>query len=305
MPFVVFIMILIIVNKIYVKNYKMIRNFLYKLSNKEQGKEFKRYIDEIYSPSIVSYLYNQQIEVEKDLVSDILNLYARKIIYIKQEDNGRYSINLSEENNNFYKSVILENDRYIIDTIVLKKTDFKYEQWQEKIKKVYREQIMKTEKNEKQRKFEEYTEKNQYFLFLGVPLISFIIASIIAKNISVGLVIGGLLALIIIIISEWINGSLKRDENRDMHLTKNAKEELKKWIGFKRFIEKYTLLEEKEFEQIILYERYIPYAMVLDINDKYKETMVQILNKKEINLILEDIKKYKKINNVFVEYFNS
>lgn len=103
--------------------------------------------------------------------------------------------------------------------------------------------------------------------------------------------------------STFINNILKRDENRDMHLTKHAKEELKDWMRFKKFIESYTLLEERNFEEIELFERYIPYAMALNINDKYKETMIKILNKKEINLILEDFKNYKKINNVWVEYF--
>ena len=62
-----------------------------------------------------------------------------------------------------------------------------------------------------------------------------------------------------------------------------------------------TLLKDKKFEEIILYEQYIPFAMVLDINKRYKKEMAKILDKKEIKLIKDSIKKYKSTNNVFTE----
>lgn len=94
-----------------------------------------------------------------------------------------------------------------------------------------------------------------------------------------------------------------RDENKDMHLTSKAKEELKNWIRFRNFINSYTLLKDKKFEEIAIYEKYIPFAMVLNVNKKYTNEMIKILGKEEINILIEDMKKYKKINNTFVEYY--
>lgn len=94
-----------------------------------------------------------------------------------------------------------------------------------------------------------------------------------------------------------------RDENKDMHLTTKAKEELKKWIRFKNYIKSYTLLKDRKFEEIELYEKYIPFAMVLNVNKKHMTEMVKILGKEEINLLLENLRKYKKINNTFIEYY--
>ena len=177
MPYIVFMVLVIILNIIYVKNYKIIRNFGYRLSIKIGGNELKRDIDKIYSPSVVSYLYNQNTELKKDLISDILNLYARKIIDIKQKSNGEYNIVLDKneyrKENIYYKNNILENDMYIIDTIVLKKCNFKYEEWQEKIKRVYREHILKNVRNERQRNFERYIVQNQLFLFIRNTIISY------------------------------------------------------------------------------------------------------------------------------------
>lgn len=299
-----------IINTIYVSNYKSSRNYRYKLEIENEGNTLNRDIDVIYSPSIVSYLYNQAIEIEKDLTSDILNLYARKIINIsKDKKNNKCILKLNEK---MYKELylsnqLLENDRYIIDTIVLKKFDFKYEEWQDKIKKVYKEHIMQNQNGEGN--LQKLINKHPMFYYVGIPLLLVLLFAILApifdKDIIEGIITGTVLGFFIIMINILIQNVINREENIDMYLTESAKNELKKWIRFKKFIEEYTLLKEKRLEEIILYERYIPYAMVLDVNKKYSEELLKILNKEEIKIIYDSIREYKEINNVFIEYFSN
>lgn len=132
------------------------------------------------------------------------------------------------------------------------------------------------------------------------------LVAILLKNIFKGEIVYYLtMEMVIVVIYIFSKIILKRikntNENKDMHLTKKAKEELKKYIRLEKFIKENTLLKDKKFEEIILYEQYIPFAMVLDINKKYKKEMIKIVDKKEIKLIMDSIKKYKSTNNVFTE----
>ena len=320
MPFLIIIIVtLIILNEIYVRNYKSIRNFIYRLEIKRDENEFCRDINVIYSPSVVSYLYNQRIEIEKDLVADILNLYARKIINIVYDENEKINLLLNEKiyKQKYFANELLENDRYVIDTIVSKRFNFKYEEWKEKIIRVYREKInvkreaVKTKVCDKSSEILNNYHKHQNYstikligLILGLPIIYAIFMILIMKywkkfyylmvNIFVLLVS---IILLYIICYTTVKTIKNRNENKDMHLTKNAKNELKKWLKVEKFIKENTSLKEKKFEEIILYEQYIPISMVLDINKKYKEEMKRILDKKEIQAITESIKEYKRNSN--------
>lgn len=126
------------------------------------------------------------------------------------------------------------------------------------------------------------------------------------KNIFKGEIVYYLtMEMVIVVIYIFSKIILKRikntNENKDMHLTKKAKEELKKYMRLEKFMKENTLLSDKNVEEIVLYEQYIPFAMVLDINKSYKKEMAKILDKKEIKLIKDSIKKYKSTNNVFTE----
>lgn len=178
MPIIILAVAFIIINTIYVKYYKIIRNIKYKLEIKKENKEFNRDIDVEYSPSIVSYLYNQKIELEKDLISDILNLYARKIIDITLNEDKTYEITMDSQKYEdlYWKNKLLENDRYILHTIVQKRFDFKYEEWQTKIKNVYRKYLMnneedKTDKPKKDSNMSYYIKMSVIIFFITIILI--------------------------------------------------------------------------------------------------------------------------------------
>lgn len=292
---------IIIINIIYVKNYKIIRNIKYKLEIRKSGNIFKRDIEVKYSPAIVSYLYNQKIEPEKDIIVDIFNLYARKIIDIKTIEHEIYNLELNEEVflQENEKGNLFENDKYIIDTIIKKNNEFEYNEWLKKVINVYRTKLNPKKKSS----IHEYignllgvSDKAFLISIIFIEIISILIACIVFKDILYSFMIGQMLSFSILISILVVHRITNRDENLDMHLNDKAKEELKKWICFENFIKENSLIKNKKFEEIILYEQYIPFAMVLNINKEYKKEMIRVLNNEEINLIFNSIYDYKEKN---------
>lgn len=84
----------------------------------------------------------------------------------------------------------------------------------------------------------------------------------------------------------WIDYQRFIDEEYDVFLNVKGEEEVKKWLRFKKFIEEYTLIEDRTIEEIQIYEKYIPYSMALNINKEYKE--LELFNRKEIQSLLKD-----------------
>lgn len=183
MPIIILAVAFIIINTIYVKYYKIIRNFKYKLDIKKENVEFNREINVDYSPSIVSYLYNQKIELEKDLISDILNLYARKIIDIRLKEDNTYEIIMDRDKYEdlYWKNKLLENDRYILHTIVQKRFNFKYEEWQTKIKNVYRKHLMNNEED-KTNKHKNDSDMSYYIKMSIIIFFITIILKLLLRN---------------------------------------------------------------------------------------------------------------------------
>ena len=63
-------------------------------------------------------------------------------------------------------------------------------------------------------------------------------------------------------------------------------------------MENYTLLKNRNVEEIVIYERYIPYAIALGVNVTYRNTMFDIFDEEELKSIIED----KSIENLFKRY---
>ena len=51
-------------------------------------------------------------------------------------------------------------------------------------------------------------------------------------------------------------------------ITQKGREEAEKWHGLKRFMESYSLLDEKDIPDIVLWEKYLVYATVFGVADK-------------------------------------
>lgn len=260
-----------------------------------------RDIDNNYSPAIVSYLYNQQIELKKDLVASLLNLETRG--YIKRNFNNQFFI----KNMNY--SELGKDDLYLYNAI--KNNDLQnilgYE-WLECV-------IDEYEKKKFYEKNKLYDTKKQIIDFSKM-LLKQVIANIIIFKIinyiciyvnskneiaATALIMYTMLYLLaanVLFFIMYCKVKISIYKNKIV-LSKSGKEELKKWIKFENFIKKYTLIEEKTAEDMMIYGEFLPYAMVLNLNKDYineAEKIFGIKKSKELEIILE---KEEILNEIF------
>lgn len=264
--------------RIFIAFYKKIRNKKYKYETYKEIDYLNRDISTKYPPSIIGYLYNQQVGY-KSLIADIMDLYARKIINI-EKDNERYAIKRNLLDNSKIKN---RAERYILDTLIEKEDDrkFSFQEWQKIVLDEYKQL--------------DFTNNDKELNFIKIAIIAIICSSlggIIEWTIvnSFGFVfIGCLIGLLVatMIISVWIQIS-QNSKSEDIFLNKKGKKELEKWIKLKNFLDNYTLIKERKIEEIELYESYIPYSVVLDSNANYKDTKFDFFDKDELKTILEN-----------------
>ena len=79
-------------------------------------------------------------------------------------------------------------------------------------------------------------------------------------------------------------------DHTQLLLNSKGKEEFKKWMKFKKFMSEYTLIEDKNVEDVILYEKYIPYSVVLGINNNYEGTIFSVFDENVLDNVLKEIR---------------
>ena len=110
-----------------------------------------------------------------------------------------------------------------------------------------------------------------------------------------------MLILVAMIVKIIDNQILPRFKLFFRRFKKEEQDEIKKWIKFKRFIKDYTLIDERKLDEVILYEKYIPYAMVLNINKEYKNQEIKYFIEYYMKNISKDIDKY--MNKIDIKTF--
>ena len=282
----IFIILCIVFRKvgIYLRNRKFQKN------NYELNREIIMNIK--YNPSILGVLTDSEINC-REILADIMNLYCKKVINVtKDKEEQRYKLELINSS-----IEITESDKYIIDTLVIKKKRFVFSEWRELVLEQGKKlNFIRIHHNEKLKNDKVLSDLLKILLpfavFFIVIILIWLIASIITLSLLDGLrmalqatwtfpfvIIGGIL------ISNFI---IERIETR-MSLTILGVKELKKWMGFKTFIEEYTLINEKTVEDVIIYEKYIPYSLVLGIGKDYKKTIYQIFDEIDIKRLMKDL----------------
>lgn len=275
---VALIILLIIIKKlywIYSKSYIVIRNLFIKKNSIKDLKQLNREINVDYSPAVLSYLMNQEIEPKKDIIATLLNLYDKKTINIEKQ--GKQYVFLKgckEENLN-------PDEKYIYDCC-LENKKINIEYWIKIIKEEYFKYCFSKEKESQVKKEKKY---KKIFTVLTI-----VMALLFYKIINQNELIYFLACLSVSIFVNFIMWIFSLEFQRvfidnNIYLTKKGKEEIKKWLKFKKFINEYTLIEERTIEETIIFEKYIPYAMALNINKDYQN--------KKLNMIdIDEFSKY-------------
>ncbi len=268
--------------------YKKYRNLKYQKESYEDINYLNRDISTEYPPSIVGYLFNQKLRY-KDLIADIMELYAQKIIDIsKSSEQGKTKIHFYLQEQDYRNKVNSQSQLYIIRTLINDKQNvsFDFSSWKRLVLEEYKIRKFAKEKNDDKSKK----------IILGIIVCMVIIGGIIGwiggsktgfaiMTMIVG-AIGG--AFIGTIVGYQFANFMKSSENTNVFLSQYGENELKKWMKFKKFIQEYTLLKERTIEEITIYESYIPYAIALDVNVQYKNTKFDIFDENEFQSIVDE-----------------
>lgn len=239
------------------KIYKNIRNVYYDKISKLDLDTLQRDINMDYNPSIAGYLMNQTVEF-KELYADILNLYAKKIIKINTKDEKVISYGEKYEKEKYN---LKDSDKYILENIEDKFSRFDFSIWEKKVREEYKEYGFSKERKS-------ISDKNFYTINILIIISSIIISLIVSNSAALGFIYGLMLATIF----DFINYLIHVNKyNRDIYLTTKGKREIKNCLKLKRFMKEYTLLKDRKLEEVIIYEKYIPYAISLGINTRYEE----------------------------------
>lgn len=247
------------------------------------GCKMEREIPNEYSPIMISYLQNFTIEPNKDIIAMILNLVSKEAIQINEKD-GKIDIKKTG------KLVKLRNDeRYIYNII-----DTQYDS--DQVGKELLEMI------EKKAKYELLiTNKSNHILLIlsiilaiALDLYFFVTTS---EEILNHIALSVIMSICILALPLCIFEELKIDKIGYIYkgYTNKGLRLQRKIMGFKKFLKNYSMIEKRDVEEVYLWERYLAYAMSLNINVKYR------------NKLLEQIKNYQDINtqdNIYEKLFD-
>lgn len=252
--------------------------------------ELERNINVKYSPAIASMLYDNRIEPKKDIIAVILNLNLKGCISLYKNKEKKYEIKLNKD---FQDTNILSPEENYIYNWIIDKKNFNFLEWVNIIKSEYNKLNIAKKINYRKRNMVEILLMITFFLMYIIEIT--ILRIYYLDNIPI-ILIGVLLVPLVMIITVIVTHKVLK--NRMINSMKDS--EVEKWIKFKRFMAKYTLIKEKKPEEIIIYEKYLPYAMALNVNKEYKTMWKDIIQKKEARRIMLH---YRILENIFTKPF--
>lgn len=253
----------------------------YEEAAKEQYKKKKSYIyyrEKIkgYSPGVLAYCYNKKYEFKKIFVATLLNLSLN--YYIKFEN--KKIIILNDE-----WSKLSKNEQYILELI---KNNNLIELYNNDDNKKYWKSLINTEaietfflriKNHK--KYEDYYNKLFGILFIGLFIISLAGCVGADKN-------GEALKNVIIYILTFVCGIGADRIFKNLYDKIYKRNDLAidisiKLTCIKKFLNEFTTLKDKSIKEVELWEDYMIYVLILDLDGKINNSVNLFIDEYIIN----------------------
>lgn len=270
----------------------------------------EREINLNYSPAFISLLIDRNVEPHKDLIADLLNLIYKKIVNVNLEN--QYKI-LSINYENMKKFKISKEENMIIDYIDKVnrgiKEKFDFEKFEQAVRKQFIEEGFDNENKVKKYliaipKLIMYGIRNWAVLILMVTVIwafIFLFILMLPNKLFDGIIFGAVFAygsiivgaLFILFIFKWLGYRLKNIIKPPIILSEKGKEEYKKILKFKYFLDEYTLIKDKEVKHMAVLDWYIPYAIAVNTNKGYKKDIEKVLNEFNIEKVYLEIFEYE------------
>ncbi len=250
---------------------KEYKNQLSKIDYKNE-EVYYREILKGYSPFLLSYIDNFIFKGKTDIIATMLNLQLKKVIKIENNtiiklDNA---INLEE------------SEQYILNNVSngkIKINDIR-ELEQKIVKDAQNKGLIKIKEVQKSEDMKQLKDKLVIFFIISVCIIMFI--SIIAISINNELLTAIVLIFSLIFCNPFfyiILYIIKYYLNKPkIRRTKKGEEVNTKLEGLKNYIQEYSKLKEKNANDILLWEEYLIYSVIFNINDKVIKEMDGLFN---------------------------
>ena len=222
--------------------------FIIKINNKINEKKTDAYYREIekrYTPAIISYIFNMNIEERATILSSILDLYAKKYLNIEKVNN-KYCINVIKEDT----KKLFFHERYIISCLSNSKL-IEVTKFSELVEFDCKKELLL-----------KYKEGNVIPIIMCVLVVSSIIINIVLASYNVFytnellFLVTTLLPASILYVLTKINKKYKRTLKGES-LAKKAK-------GLKKFLKDYTLINEKDIDYTKVTDRYLGFAIAIN-----------------------------------------
>lgn len=247
----------------------IIANIVLKKSNKEfynkdstdkktDDLQYYREVLSSYSPAELNYVYSANTQFPKDAVTTLLSLKLKKIIDFNNESN---TITVLQKDGN-----ISNSEKYVLNKIKDGKlTNFEFIKFQQIVQEDVKNKNL-TNKGSKKN----MSAFSMLFVAIIIIFLFFIITIALPNGGILEFISVILIPLIFIVLFLGIPGiiiySILRAYN-PYKLSKEGKQLRKKLLGLKNYITQFSLLEEKELKDLIVWEDYLIYSIIFDLND--------------------------------------
>lgn len=234
--------------------------------------EYYRDIPEIKPAELLYCLNKVNYDIKEDFYATILDLINRNFLELNKGDTLRYKIKINEQKdfsklnkyeNHLIKLLFLDYNRNELEFDELKRNIEEDELFQQRIDAWKMLVELEAKKNE-------YTIKNKKITVIKkICEILFVICFFINmfllpfdSNIN-EIVFITIIGISIVSIQLW----LIDETNFNLEIVN----EMEKSKALKRFLEEYSLIKEKKFEHVILWEGFLVYATILDTPKNIKK----------------------------------
>lgn len=258
----IYVIVIVLVVLLIIVLVKPIENFIIQIkikANKNQMMEFPS------SDTIgeLSYMLNSGLEKEKDFLATILNLVAKKCIKIEKIGEQFKIVDLD-----YNIETLMEDEKYVYDWLVSKdKSGYSYSAWRQIIvKSVYKKKIFeKTQYSIVAKMFKVFIV---IFMIVGILTVTGVIYEHKTLSIILFILLGTIFAI------TFISNLITQFMNKKTYTRKGAKI-IRQWNYFKKYLKAYSNLNKAEIESIVIWEKYLAYAVVLGVNIDYKKLNIK------------------------------
>lgn len=234
------------------------------------NQKYFREFPNTYGPEIVGYLMNKKIETN-ELSASILNLVYKKVVQVDEIPNKKKKdYQLTYQPEKVASAQLTTAEMQLISWLFGKEKQITLRTFQKKAKSGYESFLTSYDVWKK----EAQTEANSYRFYEAegskkvIPILYSIVGFFIAfgvLSITENIILGFLMIILAVIAIIYLASFTRR--------TKFGNDEFQKWKAFKNFLLDFGHFSDKELPEIVLWEKYLVYAVSLGCASKLSKVM--------------------------------